>query len=583
MRTFLSLPSSRLLAHAHVTCIHGLPHLNSHVRLASSAVAAVRRGSSSHDRDIRPPRAFAGLGLSKFVSIGLTSAFPHIKDATEAQKEFIPALIGGKDVLLKGRTGSGKSFGLVLAILSRYRDIQPQERASVTLLLVPHRDLAFQFLHWIERVWQAAAPSWPLHSIAQVLVRGSSDTSAQVELLHTHRPKIVIGTPQAVFDVLEANPLALNLRQVSAIVVDEADYLIDHVPSEASKVSRQKAEQKMRRHPSATNQLLDRVFAQRIARTRGMAADMKRPRGEDAPERDTLPQLVMCSATFHSGLRQALYGSGWFRKGEGSMVKVKGQTSASDALLFDSGQEDDASVLGGRDIQHCVLVVSEDGDVKNIDGAVEAAPSAELEDDLKASVVEAVFTSPDAALPELSEEEIQRFSMTPSPFHPALMEGIATAFAVDVPRIALLVLPASAPVHRAVYDLRMLGVHAHGLDLLASDRGRAHLLRGEAHGAASAPPTLLVSTLASTRGLDLPALTHVFVLGVPEGRRVDGYVHVAGRVGRCGRGGKVVSVVEARHDVEGADGQVYTKDEPGQMLRILSTLGVAATKYESFY
>ena len=98
------------------------------------------------------------------------------------------------------------------------------------------------------------------------------------------------------------------------------------------------------------------------------------------------------------------------------------------------------------------------------------------------------------------------------------MEAVAAAFAVDVPRVALLVLPASAPLQRAVYDLRMLGVNAHGLDLLANDRGRAHLLRG-AGDRVEANPTLLVSTLASTRGLDLPDLSHVFILGVPEGEQ----------------------------------------------------------------
>ena len=174
--------------------------------------------------------------------------------------------------------------------------------------------------------------------------------------------------------------------------------------------------------------------------------------------------------------------------------------------------------------------------------------------------------------------------MTPSPFHPAIMEAVAAAFAVDVPRVALLVLPASAPLQRAVYDLRMLGVNAHGLDLLADDRGRGHLLRG-AGDRVEANPTLLVSTLASTRGLDLPDLSHVFILGVPEGeRRVDAYLHIAGRVGRFGRGGKVISVLRERHEEAGKDGKkvVVVVDEPGQLVRLLRTIGVEPTKYEHF-
>ncbi|KAF9642026.1 hypothetical protein BDM02DRAFT_3250992, partial [Thelephora ganbajun] len=56
-------------------------------------------------------------------------------------------------------------------------------------------------------------------------------------------------------------------------------------------------------------------------------------------------------------------------------------------------------------------------------------------------------------------------------------------------------------------------------------------------------PILLVSTLVNTRGLDLPDLSHVFVMGIPEGR-VDLYTHIAGRTGRFGKTGKIVAVVE---------------------------------------
>jgi len=41
-----------------------------------------------------------------------------------------------------------------------------------------------------------------------------------------------------------------------------------------------------------------------------------------------------------------------------------------------------------------------------------------------------------------------------------------------------------------------------------------------------------------------PALSHVFVMGVPEGR-VDSYTHIAGRTSRFGKAlGKIVTVVE---------------------------------------
>ena len=52
--------------------------------------------------------AFESLGVDEFVVRGLKRAFPHITGPTPMQKEFIPAIMSGKDVLLQDRTGTGK-------------------------------------------------------------------------------------------------------------------------------------------------------------------------------------------------------------------------------------------------------------------------------------------------------------------------------------------------------------------------------------------------------------------------------------------------------------------------------------------
>jgi superfamily II DNA/RNA helicase len=51
---------------------------------------------------------FESLGVDKFVVRGLKRAFPHISSPTLMQKEFIPAVMSGNDVLLQDRTGTGK-------------------------------------------------------------------------------------------------------------------------------------------------------------------------------------------------------------------------------------------------------------------------------------------------------------------------------------------------------------------------------------------------------------------------------------------------------------------------------------------
>jgi superfamily II DNA/RNA helicase len=143
---------------------------------------------------------------------------------------------------------------------------------------------------------------------------------------------------------------------------------------------------------------------------------------------------------------------------------------------------------------------------------------------------------------------------------PVVLEAIATTFALDVPKIALLVLPATAPVNAVLKELHELGINAQSLGLQDEDRGKQELMRStlkkfnprlKAGSVGPGPddpraeePSLLVTTEASIRGLDLPELSHVFIARVPD-NEVD-YSHVAGRVGRFGREGKVVLFLEGK-------------------------------------
>lgn len=144
------------------------------------------------------------------------------------------------------------------------------------------------------------------------------------------------------------------------------------------------------------------------------------------------------------------------------------------------------------------------------------------------------------------------------------MEGLAAIFATAVPKMALLVLPASAPVERAVHDLRALGINAFGLDLQSGDRREACLMtRGNLEGPEE-NPTLLVATTASLRGIDLPDLSHVFIWGVVDG---NSYLHASGRVGRFGRKGRVVSVLPDE------------RRQRDRYVRLLKLMGLVPTKF----
>ncbi|KAG5653591.1 hypothetical protein H0H81_012098 [Sphagnurus paluster] len=542
---------------------------------------------------------FEDLGLHPPIIASLYTAFPNVKVPTETQAKFIPAVLSGKDVLLKDETGTGKSFGLVVALLNKPR-ISSQDKKSITrhitsLVLVPHRDLAYQLHHWIQRMASVTEPPPDISSVAQVLVRDNGKHLTDgLRSLREAPPHILIGTPQAILDVYKADPHALQLPLLSSVVVDEVDYLIETAPRKEVGKSFQKAAVKVNRkllaHPGVTRQLLDMIFHGRkeINDQRkdepGLIQHRRRVEMAANPQSSSFPQLILSSATLRSHLNNYLFEeSGWLNKD--CLLKVKGIKRAPMEHEKTSGTElYPHDGLGGTGISHSVLLVSEDR-IENIGGAINAPPNALESDNMQLIDPRALFA--ESAEPEAIVNEpglAEKYEGTPTPFNPNAMEAIATAFALDVPSVALLVLPSTSPVQRAVYELREMGINAQRLDMLTEERGRSHLLRGDRLGQEN--PTLLVSTLATTRGLDLPELTHVFILGIPDGPKVNGktvdaYVHLAGRVGRFGRGGKVITVVEKgdKNASEEGKGRV---SEGQKMLRILKTINTSAVRFEHF-
>ncbi|RDX50433.1 P-loop containing nucleoside triphosphate hydrolase protein [Lentinus brumalis] len=534
--------------------------------------------------------SFERLRLQPSVLAALRLAFPSIKHPTPIQHRFIDAVLKGKDILLKDKTGTGKSFALALALLSKDRGTPykagdgAQTLPITSLLLVPHRDLAYQFYHWIERIHHHMTKREPLPSLAQVLVRDSAATLEEhLAPIHKTPPHILIGTPQMVLDIVQADPTALPLDRLSTVVVDEVDYLIETVPNLPDKFLMMKIERQINRHPGPTRLLLNHIYSASNARRKPyQMSQMQGLKGEDHRRDDSQqkPQLIMMSATLRNHLKRFLLAdSGWFTRDPGMFVRITGDASVHYPKdLKNSSAEDHATfALGGHGIQHHVLVVSDTGSIANIEGAAKG-PQRKPEEESKPSPGS---SSAPAEQPSHSVSPDVEEIDEPSPFNAHAMEAIAASFALDVPSVALLVLPADAPVQRAVYDLRLLGVNAHPLDVVKDEKGKTHLMRRD-FDATAENPTLLVSTLASTRGLDLPELSHVFILGVLDDGAVDSYMHVAGRVGRFGRGGKVISVVADTYEEVLANGHRKKRDEPRLMWTLLKKMGIKPVKFEHF-
>ncbi|BFO22792.1 hypothetical protein SHKM778_91800 [Streptomyces sp. KM77-8] len=162
-----------------------------------------------------PEMTFADLGLPegvvrKLAQNGVTSPFP-IQAAT------IPDALAGKDILGRGRTGSGKtlSFGLpTLATLAGGRTEKHKPRA---IILTPTRELAMQ-------VADALQPYGDVVGLKMKVVCGGTSMGNQIYALE-RGVDILVATPGRLRDII--NRGACSLENVRIAVLDEADQMSD--------------------------------------------------------------------------------------------------------------------------------------------------------------------------------------------------------------------------------------------------------------------------------------------------------------------------------------------------------------------
>ncbi|MBH5134050.1 DEAD/DEAH box helicase [Streptomyces sp. NPDC048405] len=178
------------------------------------AVEAVAAAAATEAPEAAEP-TFADLGLPegvvrKLAQNGVTTPFP-IQAAT------IPDALAGKDILGRGRTGSGKtlSFGLpTLATLAGGRTEKHKPRA---VILTPTRELAMQ-------VADALQPYGDVVGLRMKVVCGGTSMGNQIYALEKG-VDILVATPGRLRDII--NRGACSLENVEIAVLDEADQMSD--------------------------------------------------------------------------------------------------------------------------------------------------------------------------------------------------------------------------------------------------------------------------------------------------------------------------------------------------------------------
>ncbi|MEU7665864.1 DEAD/DEAH box helicase [Streptomyces huasconensis] len=168
------------------------------------------------DADAEPEMTFADLGLPegivrKLAQNGVTTPFP-IQAAT------IPDALAGKDILGRGRTGSGKtlSFGLpMLATLAESGRTEKKKPRGV--ILTPTRELAMQ-------VADALQPYGDVLGLKMKVVCGGTSMGNQIYALE-RGVDILVATPGRLRDIISRGACSLENTQIA--VLDEADQMSD--------------------------------------------------------------------------------------------------------------------------------------------------------------------------------------------------------------------------------------------------------------------------------------------------------------------------------------------------------------------
>src|SRR6187455_3778997 len=101
------------------------------------------------------PRSTDGSGRFRDLGLGpkLVSVLEELgyEEPTPIQKDAIPPLLAGRDLVGQAATGTGKTAAFALPLLQRALGKKRQDKAPALLVLVPTRELAMQVAEALHR------------------------------------------------------------------------------------------------------------------------------------------------------------------------------------------------------------------------------------------------------------------------------------------------------------------------------------------------------------------------------------------------------------------------------------------------
>ena len=137
------------------------------------------------------------------------------ENMTPIQKQAIPILMEGRDVIGQAQTGTGKTAAFGIPMLQR---IDENDKSLQGIILCPTRELAIQAADELRKF------SKYMHNVKMVPIYGGQDISRQIKALKGG-VQIIVGTPGRVMDHMRRH--TIKIQNVRMVILDEADEMLD--------------------------------------------------------------------------------------------------------------------------------------------------------------------------------------------------------------------------------------------------------------------------------------------------------------------------------------------------------------------
>ena len=158
---------------------------------------------------------FADLGLSDELLRSVTES--GYDDPTPIQRQAIPSVLMGRDIIGIAQTGTGKTASFVLPMIDILSQGRGRARMPRSLILEPTRELAAQVAENFEKYGKH-------HKLNMALLIGGTNMTDQIKLLEKG-VDVLIATPGRLMDLFGRGKILLT--GCNLLVIDEADRMLD--------------------------------------------------------------------------------------------------------------------------------------------------------------------------------------------------------------------------------------------------------------------------------------------------------------------------------------------------------------------